>query len=31
MKELEALDESQVDVDKVAADLVEEIAPPVVG
>ena len=28
VKELEALDESQVDADKVAADLVEEIAPP---
>ena len=28
VKELEDLDESQVDVDKVAADLVEEIAPP---
>lgn len=26
--ELEALDESQVDADKVAADLVEEVAPP---
>jgi G2/mitotic-specific cyclin 2 len=28
VKELETLDESQADVDKVAADLVEEIAPP---
>ena len=28
VKELETLDESQVDVDKVAADLVHEIAPP---
>ena len=28
VKELEALDESQADVDKVAADLVEETAPP---
>ena len=28
VKELETLDESQADMDKVAADLVEEIAPP---